>query len=78
MIISGIIEQDAKEIEDNFSVAPLILSRVITEKEWVCYVLKKKASSASSRRNNFLSLTNNCIMYFFRRGKPTIDHPQNL
>jgi ribosomal protein L11 methyltransferase len=45
MIISGIVEQDAKEIEDNFSIAPLILSRVIKEKEWVCYVLKKKASS---------------------------------
>jgi ribosomal protein L11 methyltransferase len=46
MIISGIIEQDAKEIEENFSVAPLILSRVIKEKEWVCYILKKKASAA--------------------------------
>ncbi|PKN69144.1 MAG: 50S ribosomal protein L11 methyltransferase [Deltaproteobacteria bacterium HGW-Deltaproteobacteria-12] len=45
LIISGIVEQDAKEIEDNFSVAPLILSRVIKEKEWVCYVLKKKSSS---------------------------------
>jgi ribosomal protein L11 methyltransferase len=46
MIISGIIEQDAKEIEENFSVAPLIQNRVITEKEWVCYVFKKEASAA--------------------------------
>jgi len=41
MIISGIIEQDAREIEENFSVAPLIQYRVLQEKEWVCYVLKK-------------------------------------
>ena len=46
MIISGIIEQDAKEIEEYFSVAPLVQSRVIKEKEWVCYVLKKKSSAA--------------------------------
>lgn len=44
MIISGIIEQDAQEIEENFSAAPLIQNRVITEKEWVCYVLRKEAS----------------------------------
>ncbi len=41
MIISGIIEQDAKEIEENFSIAPLIQNRMLQEKEWVCYVLKK-------------------------------------
>jgi ribosomal protein L11 methyltransferase len=46
MIISGIIEQDAKDIEENFSVSQLIKNKVITEKEWVCYVLKKKASAA--------------------------------
>jgi len=45
MIISGIIEQDAKEIETNFSIAQLIQNKVITEKEWICYVLKKKASA---------------------------------
>ena len=42
MIISGIIEQDAKNIEEQFSADPLTLHRMITEKEWVCYVLKKK------------------------------------
>ncbi|MCE5212694.1 MAG: 50S ribosomal protein L11 methyltransferase [Deltaproteobacteria bacterium] len=46
MIISGIIEQDAKNVEKHFSAAPLALHREITEKEWVCYVLKKKAANA--------------------------------
>jgi ribosomal protein L11 methyltransferase len=41
MIISGIIELDAKNIEEQFSAAPLTIHRVITEKEWVCYVLRK-------------------------------------
>jgi len=41
MIISGIIEQDANNIEEQFSAAPLAIHRVIMEKEWVCYVLKK-------------------------------------
>jgi ribosomal protein L11 methyltransferase len=43
LIISGIIEQDAKAIEENFSAAQLIPAKVITEKEWLCYVLRKKA-----------------------------------
>jgi ribosomal protein L11 methyltransferase len=43
MIISGIIEQDSKNIEEQFSADPLTLHRMITEKEWVCYVLRKKA-----------------------------------
>jgi len=43
MIISGIIEQDAKNIEDQFSADLLTIYKVITEKEWVCYVLRKKA-----------------------------------
>ncbi|MGV8058113.1 MAG: 50S ribosomal protein L11 methyltransferase [Smithellaceae bacterium] len=46
MIISGIIEQDAQEIEKNFTIAPLTQNRVIQEKEWLCYVLKKEASAA--------------------------------
>jgi ribosomal protein L11 methyltransferase len=45
MIISGIIEQDAKNIEEQFSADPLTLHRIITEKEWVCYVLRKKAAN---------------------------------
>ncbi|OPY86404.1 MAG: Ribosomal protein L11 methyltransferase [Smithella sp. PtaU1.Bin162] len=46
LIISGIIEQDARDIEEDFWAAQLTSSRVIKEKEWVCYVLKKKASAA--------------------------------
>ena len=46
MIISGIIEQDTSSIEENFSTAAFTRSKVITEKEWVCYVLKKTAASA--------------------------------
>jgi ribosomal protein L11 methyltransferase len=42
MIISGIIDQDAKRIEQEFFEDPLALHRIITEKEWVCYVLKRK------------------------------------
>lgn len=45
MIISGIIEQDAKNIEENFAVAPLTQHRLLTEKEWVCYVFKKSSSA---------------------------------
>jgi ribosomal protein L11 methyltransferase len=45
MIISGIIEQDAKNIEEQFSADPLTIYKVITEKEWVCYVLRKKAAN---------------------------------
>jgi ribosomal protein L11 methyltransferase len=45
MIISGIIEQDAKNIEEHFSADPLTIYKVITEKEWVCYVLRKKAAN---------------------------------
>jgi ribosomal protein L11 methyltransferase len=45
MIISGIIEQDTKSIEEHFSVASFTQNKVITEKEWVCYVLKKKAAT---------------------------------
>lgn len=44
MIISGIIEQDAKNIEKHFSADSLVLHKMMTEKEWVCYVLKKKAA----------------------------------
>jgi ribosomal protein L11 methyltransferase len=46
MIISGIIEQDAKNIEEQFSADPLAINRVITEKEWVCFVLRKKPANA--------------------------------
>ncbi len=46
MIISGIIEQDAVNIEKEFITDPLTLHRKITEKEWVCYILKKNSANA--------------------------------
>jgi len=46
MIISGIIEQDAKNIEEQFAANPLTLHKMITEKEWVCYMLRKKSTNA--------------------------------
>jgi ribosomal protein L11 methyltransferase len=41
MILSGIIEQNREEIESHFIMPPLLLHHVITEKEWICYVLRK-------------------------------------
>ena len=41
LIISGIIEQDITAIEEHFCQAPLVKHHVLTEKEWVCYILKK-------------------------------------
>lgn len=49
MIISGIIEQDTRDIEDSFSLHQMFSSRIITEKEWVCFVLRKKPSKAEDR-----------------------------
>jgi len=46
MILSGIIEQDAKNVEEQFSADPLAIHKVITEKEWVCYILKKETAKA--------------------------------
>jgi ribosomal protein L11 methyltransferase len=45
MIISGIIEQNREEIESHFITHPLISHHAITEKEWICYVLKKGGSA---------------------------------
>ncbi|MBN1382986.1 MAG: 50S ribosomal protein L11 methyltransferase [Deltaproteobacteria bacterium] len=41
LILSGIIEQDKPEIEKHYYTGALELQRIITEKEWVCYILKK-------------------------------------
>jgi ribosomal protein L11 methyltransferase len=41
LIISGIIEQNREEIECHFITDPLNSHHVITEKEWICYVLRK-------------------------------------
>jgi ribosomal protein L11 methyltransferase len=44
LVISGIIDQDRKVIEEHFLTEDVALHSVITEKEWVCYLLKKTAS----------------------------------
>jgi ribosomal protein L11 methyltransferase len=41
LVIAGIIEQDKPDIEAHFLGATFTLHRLIAEKEWVCYVLKK-------------------------------------
>ena len=42
LIISGIIEADVPAMEEHFMVAPLVQYRRLTEKEWVCCVLRKE------------------------------------
>lgn len=41
LIISGIIEQDIPAMEKHFIMEPLVKSDRLTEKEWVCYILRK-------------------------------------
>jgi len=42
LVIAGIIEPDRPEIEARFLASAFTLRRMITEKEWVCYILKKE------------------------------------
>jgi ribosomal protein L11 methyltransferase len=48
LIISGIIEPDVPGIEEHFIVAPLVKHNMLTEKEWVCYVLKRNPADVKS------------------------------
>ena len=48
LVISGIIEPDMPGIEEHFCASPLMKSNVLTEKEWVCYVLKKNPADGKS------------------------------
>jgi len=41
LIISGITEGDSSNIEKRFYTKDIILHKMLTEKEWVCYILKK-------------------------------------
>ena len=41
LVISGIVEQNREDIAAHFMTPPLLEHRTITEKEWVCYILKK-------------------------------------
>jgi len=43
LIISGIIEQNREDMEDHFLAEPFALHRTVTEKEWLCYVLRSEA-----------------------------------
>ena len=58
MIISGIIEQDAKNIEEHFSADPLTTYKVITEKEWVCYRAQKKSREHLTAESSFCARNN--------------------
>jgi ribosomal protein L11 methyltransferase len=42
LVISGIIEQNKPDIEAHFPSDSFPVHRLITEKEWLCYVLKKE------------------------------------
>jgi ribosomal protein L11 methyltransferase len=42
LVISGIIEQNRPDIESHFPGDSFAVHRLITEKEWLCYVLKKE------------------------------------
>ncbi len=42
LILSGIIDQNQGDMETHFFHAPLIPQSTVTDKEWVCYVLKKE------------------------------------
>lgn len=42
LILSGIIDRNQGDMETHFFHAPLIPQSTVTDKEWVCYVLKKE------------------------------------
>ncbi|OPY89631.1 MAG: Ribosomal protein L11 methyltransferase [Syntrophus sp. PtaU1.Bin208] len=44
LILSGIIDQNRSDIETHFFRDPLVPSSSLSEKEWVCYVLKKETA----------------------------------
>jgi len=48
LIVSGIIESDIPAIEQQFIVAPLVKYNMLTEKEWVCYVLRRTQKNGMS------------------------------
>ena len=42
LVISGIIEQQSRDIEERFSLPPLRLLRIMKSEEWRCYVITKE------------------------------------
>lgn len=45
LVISGIIIENRNMIEESFLTSPIELLRTLTEKEWICYVMKKRAEN---------------------------------
>lgn len=41
LVISGIIEQQSRKIEERFSTPPLSLWRIMRSEEWRCYIIKR-------------------------------------
>jgi len=44
LVLSGIIDQNKTDIESHFLKGTFSIHRIITEKEWVCYVLQRKGN----------------------------------
>jgi ribosomal protein L11 methyltransferase len=42
LVISGIIDQDKKNIEDHFPASTFPVHQLLTEKEWLCFVMRKE------------------------------------
>jgi ribosomal protein L11 methyltransferase len=42
LVISGIVDQNKTDIESHFLKGTFAIHQIITEKEWVCYVLQRK------------------------------------
>lgn len=45
LVISGIVDLNRGAVEEHFIVPPLVLYRMLTEKEWLCYIFQKEAGS---------------------------------
>ncbi|MDD5712389.1 MAG: 50S ribosomal protein L11 methyltransferase, partial [Smithellaceae bacterium] len=44
LVVSGIIEQNADDMARHFYATDLLPEKSITEKEWICYIFRKKRS----------------------------------
>jgi ribosomal protein L11 methyltransferase len=44
LVISGIVDQNKTDIESHFLKGTLSVHQIITEKEWVCYVLQRRGN----------------------------------
>jgi len=44
LVISGIVDQNKTDIESHFLKGQFSIHQIITEKEWVCYVLQRKGN----------------------------------